>query len=91
MTMNMDAIALMVPAVAALFTALYYLGRKLLKGLAALLLELVPVILALEEVREAWLRLRSRAVRAGEPEEERPHPPAVTAGESEEERSRALS
>ncbi len=91
MTTNVDAIALMVSAVAALLAALYYLGRKLLKGLAALLLELVPVILALEEVREAWLRLRSRAVRAGEPEEERPHPPAVTAGESEEERSRALS
>lgn len=91
MTMNMDAIALMVPAVAALFTALYYLGRKLLKGLATLLLELVPVILALEEVREAWLRLRSRAGMESEGPETGSHAPAVTAGESEEERSHALS
>ena len=86
-----DALSVAVPAVAALLAALYFLGRKVLKGIEALLLELVPVILALGEVREAWLRLRSRAVTAGEPEEERPHPPAVTAGESEEERSRALS
>lgn len=88
---NVDAIAVMAPGVVAVLTALYYLGRKLLKGLAVLLLELVPVILALGEVREAWLRLWSRAGTAGEGQEARPPSCAEMVGEGEEERPHALS
>ncbi len=71
--MTMNTVCTAVPAVAALLTALYYLGRKLLVGLEASLRALVPVILAWGEVREAWRGLRYGAV-APEEEERRALP-----------------
>ncbi|MER5881136.1 hypothetical protein ABT119_35115 [Streptomyces sp. NPDC001910] len=52
--MSVDFVLPVVSAAAAVLAAVYYFGRKALKGAEALLLDLVPVIHALGKVRAAW-------------------------------------
>ena len=73
--MSIENVPAVVAGAAAVLAALFYLGRRALKGIEALLLALVPVIRALSEVREAWRALQS----------------ARATTDSEEEQPRALS
>ncbi|MFD8789752.1 hypothetical protein [Streptomyces vinaceus] len=69
--MNLDVVVTVVMGVAAVIGALFFLGRKVLKGTEILLLDLVPVIRALGRVRRAWHQTRE-AVPLDAEGEERP-------------------
>jgi hypothetical protein len=67
--MSLDFVLPVVSAAAAAIAAVYYFGRKALKGTEALLLDLVPVIHALGKVRAAWRQTRQPEA-VGGPEED---------------------
>ncbi|MGW4690639.1 hypothetical protein ACWEPM_37980 [Streptomyces sp. NPDC004244] len=67
--MNLDVVVTAVMAVAAVMGALFFLGRKVLKGTEVLLLDLVPVIRAVGRVRSAWRQTREAVPLAAEGEE----------------------
>ncbi|MEW2418391.1 hypothetical protein AB0953_32560 [Streptomyces sp. NPDC046866] len=67
--MNLDVVVTVVMAVAAVMGAVFFLGRKVLKGTEVLLLELLPVIRALGRVRSAWRQTREVAPLAADREE----------------------
>ncbi|MGW2785925.1 hypothetical protein ACWC3X_32525 [Streptomyces populi] len=69
--MSLDSVVPVVSAAAAVIAAVYYVGRKVLKGTEALLLDLVPVIHALGKVRAAWRQTRQIEAAAGREEEPR--------------------
>lgn len=68
--MTLNTVSMTVSGAAAILAALFYIGRRLLRGLEAFLLGLVPVIQALGEVREAWRKVRSPSPAADETEEQ---------------------
>ncbi|WP_043473723.1 hypothetical protein [Kitasatospora sp. MBT66] len=68
--MTLSELSATVTAVGGLLAALYYLGRRVLRGLEALLLAVVPVIAALSEVRRAWREPGRRAIEAADTSEE---------------------
>jgi hypothetical protein len=70
--MTVGVITLTVSGVAAVLTALYYVMRKVLRGTETLLLDLIPVIQALGQVRGAWQQARSSAAVADQEEGEGP-------------------
>ena len=72
--MSLDFVLPAVSAAAAVTAAVYYFGRKVLKGAEALLLDLVPVIHALGKVRAAWRQTRQPEALAGREEDPRALP-----------------
>ncbi|AWL30648.1 hypothetical protein C6W96_34665 [Streptomyces sp. CS149] len=72
--MSLDFVMLIVSAAAAVTAAVYYFGRKVLKGTEALLLDLVPVIHALGKVRSAWRQTRQPEAVTGREEDPRALP-----------------
>ncbi|MFI1487394.1 hypothetical protein [Streptomyces sp. NPDC020747] len=67
--MNLDFVLPVVSAAAAVTAAVYYFGRKVLKGTEALLLDLVPESHALGKVRAAWRQTRQSEAVTGREED----------------------
>ncbi|MFD9592044.1 hypothetical protein ACFWA9_04705 [Kitasatospora sp. NPDC059973] len=68
--MTLSEVAGIVTAVGGVLAALYYLSRRVLRGLEALLLAVVPVIVAWSEVRRAWREPGRRVIETEDQGEE---------------------